>query len=61
MRNLLLALAVALLLAGCGQRGPLYLRENPPPGVKPPPSEPFKPLPYPKDAGEEEGGTKKQP
>ena len=52
-------LLVLLLAAGCGQKGPLYLRDNPPPGVKPPKPEPYKPLPYPKEpakqAGEDEG------
>jgi predicted small lipoprotein YifL len=44
------ALAVAaLLVAGCGQRGPLYLRESPPPGVKPEKPEPYRPVPYPKE------------
>jgi len=39
--------ALALAAVGCGQKGPLYLRDNPPPGVKPakPPS--VKPVPYP--------------
>jgi predicted small lipoprotein YifL len=50
--------AIALLFvlaAGCGQKGPLYLRDNPPPGVKPPRPEPYKPLPYPRESGEDEG------
>ena len=34
MRFLLLGVAITLLV-GCGQKGPLYLRDNPPPGVKP--------------------------
>jgi predicted small lipoprotein YifL len=43
--------ALALAAAGCGQKGPLYLRDNPPPGVKPakPPS--VKPVPYPEADG----------
>ena len=49
MRFLFLAWGLALLLAGCGQRGPLYPRDNPPPGVKPPKVEPYKPVPYPKE------------
>ena len=50
-----------LLAAGCGQKGSLYLRDNPPPGMKPPKPEAYKPLPYPKEAGEEENadGAKK--
>ncbi len=42
-----LAVAAALTAAACGQRGPLYLRENPPPGVKPAKPAPYQPVPYP--------------
>ena len=61
MRLALLALSLLMLAAGCGQRGPLYLRDNPPPGVKAPKPEAYKPLPYPKDAGEDQSadGAKK--
>ena len=61
MRCAFLVLLVLLLAAGCGQRGGLYLRDNPPPGVKPPRPEAYKPLPYPKEAGDDEkpGGTQK--
>ena len=58
MRVLLLLLAV-LFAASCGQRGPLYLRDSPPAGMKPPKPEPYKPLPYPKETGEDEGSSKK--
>jgi len=58
MRVLLLLLAV-LFAAGCGQKGPLYLRDSPPPGMKAPKPEPYKPLPYPKEAGEDEGAGRK--
>ena len=53
-------LLVTLVGAGCGQKGSLYLRDFPPPGVKPPKPEAYKPLPYPKEAGEDDGagGTK---
>jgi predicted small lipoprotein YifL len=51
MRSALLIAMLVLLAAGCGQKGALYLRDNPPPGVKPPKPEAYKPLPYPKDAG----------
>ena len=44
------AVVVALTAAACGQKGPLYLRESPPPGVKPPKAKPYEPVPYPKDA-----------
>ena len=60
MRFALLLLA-ALLAAGCGQKGPLYFRDSPPPGVKPPRPEPYKPVPYPQEpAGEEDGADKKK-
>lgn len=47
MRFLLLLGVVIALTAGCGQKGPLYLRDKPPPGVKPPKPAPVKPVPYP--------------
>ena len=61
MRLAILAVSLLLLAAGCGQKGPLYLRDNPPPGVKLPRPEAYKPLPYPKEAGEDDsaGGAKK--
>jgi predicted small lipoprotein YifL len=61
MRRALLAVCIVLLAAGCGQRGPLYLRDSPPPGVKPPKPEPYVPVPYPQGAGEDEaaGAQKK--
>ncbi|HZD20739.1 MAG TPA: lipoprotein [Burkholderiales bacterium] len=46
MRFLLLGVAITLLV-GCGQKGPLYLRDNPPPGIKPEKPAPAKPIPYP--------------
>lgn len=50
-----------LLLAACGQKGALYLRDSPPPGVKPPKPEAYKPVPYPKEPGDESAadGAKK--
>lgn len=42
-----LMIAGAIALPGCGQKGPLYLRDNPPPGVKPPRPAPYEPVPYP--------------
>ena len=60
MRYALFLLA-ALLAAGCGQKGPLYFRDSPPPGVKPPRPEPYKPVPYPSgQAGEDESADKKK-
>ena len=50
MRIIALVIAAALLAAGCGQRGPLYLRDKPPPGVKPPKPPAYQPVPYPADA-----------
>jgi predicted small lipoprotein YifL len=47
MRFLLICAAVALAACGCGQKGPLYLRDNPPPGVKPAKPAAVKPVPYP--------------
>lgn len=46
--------AACALAAGCGQKGPLYLRESPPPGVKPPKPRPYEPVPYPRELIEEE-------
>lgn len=50
MRIIALIVATALLATGCGQRGPLYLRGSPPPGVQPPSPPAYKPVPYPADA-----------
>ena len=47
MRFLPALVAAALAAAGCGQKGPLYLRESPPPGVKPAKPPVAKPIPYP--------------
>ena len=49
----LLMIAVALA-AGCGKKGPLYLRESPPPGIKPVKAKPYEPVPYPPELTEEE-------
>ena len=51
--RLLLILALALAAGGCGQRGPLYLRDNPPAGVKPEKRDTYKPVPYPPSTAEE--------
>jgi predicted small lipoprotein YifL len=61
MRSALLMLLISVLAAGCGQKGPLYFRDSPPAGVKPPKPEPYKPVPYPKEPAEDEntGGDKK--
>jgi len=50
MRLRLLFAALILAAAACGQRGPLYLRDAPPPGTKLPPPKPYEPVPYPPDA-----------
>jgi predicted small lipoprotein YifL len=50
------ALAATLsiaLLAACGQKGGLYLRDNPPAGVKVPKPATPKPVPYPADSPED--------
>jgi predicted small lipoprotein YifL len=49
MRNPVLLALVLALAAGCGQKGPLYLRDQPPPGVKPEKLEAYKPVPYPQE------------
>lgn len=56
--RLLIAAAIALAVSGCGQKGPLYLRDAPPPGVKPAKAEAYKPVPYPKDT-ERDGTSEK--
>lgn len=55
-----LAVAAALSAAGCGQRGPLYLRGNPPPNVKPAQPAPYQPVPYPQGTGERDTTPQKQ-
>jgi len=56
----LLAVSAALaIVAGCGQRGDLYFRDNPPPGVKPRKAEPYTPVPYPADTERGSGGSEK--
>jgi len=42
-----LLVALALAATACGQKGPLYLRDKPPPGVKPAKPPTPKPVPYP--------------
>jgi predicted small lipoprotein YifL len=58
LRAAFLVVLVSLLCAGCGQKGPLYLSNKPPASVKPPKPEPYEPLPYPKDGGEDEAADK---
>jgi predicted small lipoprotein YifL len=47
-------LAAFALAAGCGQKGPLYLRHQPPPGVKPAKPKAYEPVPYPREPTEEQ-------
>ena len=49
-----LAAARARAAAAGGQRGPLYLRDNPPPGVKAEKRDTYKPVPYPPSQPEED-------
>ncbi len=56
MRAAVIFLAALILATGCGQKGPLYLRDKPPAGVKPPKQEAYKPTPYP---AEPESATEK--
>ena len=49
-----LFLVALFALSACGQKGPLYLREKPPPGVKPERPAPYKPVPYPAEEPREE-------
>ncbi len=48
--RILAAIAVVALLASCGQKGALYLRENPPSNAKKPNPDEYRPVPYPKGA-----------
>jgi len=60
MRLPVAIVAIALAASACGQRGPLYLRDKPPPpGVKVPKGDTYKPVPYPnssEDDNTEAGG-----
>jgi len=49
------AVLLLALLAGCGQRGDLYLREKPPSGLKPEKPAAYKPVPYPQSSEEDKG------
>ena len=55
MTRTVLIVAVAVTLAACGQKGPLYHRDSPPPGVKPPKAKPYEPVPYPQDTQPKRG------
>ena len=52
------ALVLALAL-GCGQKGNLYLRDDPPPGVRPAKADTYKPVPYPTTPRDETEPVKK--
>ena len=47
----LLTVLPIILLAACGQRGPLYLPDNPPAGIRKPQAPVPKPVPYPAESG----------
>ena len=59
MRVAVFASVLLLSAAGCGQKGNLYLRESPPPGVRPAKPEPYQPVPYPKEPADQEEAAKK--
>lgn len=59
MRFAVLLLVMAGLASGCGQRGALYLRESPPPGVKPEKSAAEKPAPGAQVVGGDEDEKKR--
>lgn len=44
----LIPFAAVAALSACGQKGSLYLRDNPPAHVKPASADQYKPVPYPK-------------
>lgn len=52
-RSLVIVAALAATVA-CGQRGPLYLRDKPPPGVKQEKRDTYKPVPYPSQTPDEQ-------
>jgi predicted small lipoprotein YifL len=53
MRRLLLCLFVLATGGACGQKGPLYLSDNPPPGARPSAIKAYKPVPYPEHGASE--------
>ena len=59
MRFVVLAAVSLSFAVGCGQKGNLYLRDTPPPGMRPAKPEPYKPVPYPKESAQEGEGAKK--
>ena len=58
--NALVGILSVILLSSCGQKGSLYLRENPPAGIKTPKPAPPKPVPYPEDTASETPGLEKR-
>ena len=61
MRTAALLAVLAFAAAGCGQKGELYLRDNPPASVKPPKPAPYKPTPYPKDRDADDDAPASRP
>lgn len=47
MRRTLIPLVALCMISACGQKGPLYFRDNPPAGVKRERPAVPKPVPYP--------------
>jgi predicted small lipoprotein YifL len=46
MRTVTLALAISIGVSACGQKGALYLPDDPPAGYRTP-TDSYKPVPYP--------------
>ena len=59
MRAALVAAMCLSFTLGCGQKGNLYLRDSPPAGMRPAKSEPYKPVPYPSEPGDDAQSGKK--
>jgi predicted small lipoprotein YifL len=61
MRRLVFCLVLLLAGNACGQKGPLYLSDSPPPGSQPSPSKAYKPVPYPERKADDAAPGAQQP